>query len=106
MDFICKLTLIILSGSITGSIFTFVWMILKTVFRKYLRTDIIFALLKFVVVSYFIPSTIIILSLKSRYVWGKESYYLFFTTPMKWILAIILTVIILLTIISDERNLV
>ena len=103
MDFICKLTLIILSGSITGSIFTFIWMILKTAFKKYLRTDIIFALLRFVIISYFIPSTIIIMSIRSKSIWGGKQFYLFFTTPMKWILAIILTVIILLTIIKAIR---
>ncbi len=100
MDIICNIVLIILSMSITGTVLSLLWILLKTVFGKFLRSDILYFLLKLVIVSFYIPIFILDITIKSYFYSGFKNYYFFFSKPMKIVLGLIFAVMVVMIIIK------
>ena len=96
MEYLCKIFLIILFMSINGSIFMLIWMLLKKICGKLLRTDFIYYLLKLVMVSFFIPVIYIIFIFKSYKEFGRQNYLVFFTKTMRLIFLPALAIIFIM----------
>ncbi len=94
MDIICNIVLIILAADLTGTIFALIWFAMLKYFDKYLRADIINFSLKVVIISFYIPSMVIILSIKSYLFSGFENYYAQYTDTMRIISVIVLIVLL------------
>ncbi len=95
MIFLCELFLIILFMSINGSIFTIIWMFMKKIFRKQLRTDIVYLTLKLVIISFFIPVIYIIFIFKTNNEFGTQNYLMFFTKNMRLIFLPALAIVLI-----------
>lgn len=94
MDIICDIVMMILAADLTGTILALVWLAMFRYFDKYLRADIINFTLKCVIISFYIPSMVIILVLKSYLFGGTENYYSNYTNYMRVLSFLILTVFI------------
>ena len=94
MDIICNIVLIILAADLTGTIFALIWFAMLKYFDKYLRADIINFSLKVVIISFFIPSMVILLWLKVHIFSGLENYYALYTDFMRVFSAALLIVLI------------
>lgn len=99
MNIICNFVLIVLSASLTGAVFTIMWVILEKFFSKFLRPDILYVALKCVAVTYFIPSMSLIIFIRLHFIGGLENYYSFYTKAMKIVLGLIFVVMLIMTII-------
>ena len=94
MDIICNIVLIILAADLTGTIFALVWFAMLKYFDRYLRADIINFSLKVVIISFYIPSMVIILWLKVHIFSGLENYYALYTDFMRVFSAALLIVLL------------
>ena len=94
MDIICNIVLIILAADLTGTIFALIWFAMLKYFDKYLRADIINFSLKVVIISFYIPSMVIILLVKSYLFSGFENYYAQYTDTMRALSVIVLIVLL------------
>ena len=96
MDYLCRIFLIILFMSINGSIFMLIWMLLKKLCGKLLRTDLIYYLLKLVMISFFIPVIYIVFNIESYKESGRQNYLVFFTKTMRLIFLPALAIIFIM----------
>ena len=94
MDIICNIVLIILAADLTGTIFALIWFAMLKYFDKYLRADIINFSLKVVIISFYIPSMVILLWLKVHFFSGLENYYALYTDFMRVFSAALLIVLL------------
>lgn len=94
MDYICDFILIVLAASFTGSIFVLIRNFIIKHFDKFLKTNYIYGSLKFVIISFCIPSIVLILMFKTYFIWGGKHYYLLYTNFMRVILSIIFVIFV------------
>ena len=103
MNTICNLVLIILSMSVTGLVLTLIWIMLKALFGRFLRSDIIYKMLKIVIISYFIPFEFLVFSFKFHFLEGTENYFYFFSNPMKLVLGSVFAIMMVMIIVEVCR---
>ncbi|MBQ9277897.1 MAG: M56 family metallopeptidase [Lachnospiraceae bacterium] len=103
MDIICSIVLMILAADLTGTIFALVWFGMFRYFDKYLRADFINFSLKFVIISFYIPSMVILLWLKTHLFSGLENYYAIYTNLMR-VLSVLVLVIFVVKLVKEIKK--
>lgn len=106
MNIICNFVLIVLSASLTGAIFTIMWIILEKFFSKFFKPDILCVALKCVAISYFIPGMVIVSVIKSYFISGLENYSLNYTKFMRVVLCSLFAVMLVMTLIRAVKLIV
>ncbi len=86
MGIVSNIVLIVISASLTGSIFSLIWILLALVGKIFLRGDVLYAMLKFAILMFFVPSMYIILVVKNFAVGNSIGFFGLMSKGMNYVL--------------------